>query len=310
MAFKEYPSIENHFRQKYIDYFLEKFPELESERFVIQEKIDGANFRIRFAPGEQMILGSRNQNLTELNKDHFGLRVVLKTFADELARLQGLADEEQRAFVIYGELFGPGIQQEIDYGAEKHVRFFDIWFDGDETPLPAMKFRELMTRLQLEPLTVDNLAVIVGLQAALEYDIAFNTTYNPGDAGVCEGVVIKPADKQYILDDAIFYLKKKNPQFLEAKERTVVEKPARAENIIEMHEAFLDYITPQRVTSVFSKEGKISSKAEIGKFLRLVSEDAIKDFLKDHDLSGVQDKDRKFILNASKEISQLLMKEL
>ena len=39
--FLKYRSIENHYRQNFIDSFKERFPLLENETFVIQEKIDG-----------------------------------------------------------------------------------------------------------------------------------------------------------------------------------------------------------------------------------------------------------------------------
>lgn len=39
--FLKYRSIENHYRQNFIDSFKERFPVLENETFVIQEKIDG-----------------------------------------------------------------------------------------------------------------------------------------------------------------------------------------------------------------------------------------------------------------------------
>ena len=41
--FKKFPSIENHYQQKNIDYWLRLYPELKDEDYVITEKLDGAN---------------------------------------------------------------------------------------------------------------------------------------------------------------------------------------------------------------------------------------------------------------------------
>lgn len=311
MTFREYPSIENNYQQKHVDYFLEKLPAIAKARFVMQEKIHGANFRLLFSPSAPVVIGSRNQNLTELGKDHFGLRKVLERHAVDLDKLQRLADEGGRPFTIYGELFGPGIQKEIDYGPDKRIRFFDIWFDGDEAPLPAIKFREAMERFGLGAIAVENIAVLEGLDAALAYDVKFVSAYNPAMQGLCEGVVIKPADTQFVLEEGLFYLKKKNEQYLETRAPEQKPAPAKpADELVALHESFLRFITPQRVASVFSKAGRIGSKADIGKYVKLVSEDAVKDFAKEHDLAGLPDKEKKYICNASKEIAALLMNEL
>lgn len=48
MEFKKYNSIENHYDNKNLMRWTNKYPELYEEKFIIQEKIHGSNFSIWF----------------------------------------------------------------------------------------------------------------------------------------------------------------------------------------------------------------------------------------------------------------------
>ena len=50
MKFQKFFSIENHYRNKEIAKWLEIYPELKNEKFVLTEKIHGSNIQLYFSP--------------------------------------------------------------------------------------------------------------------------------------------------------------------------------------------------------------------------------------------------------------------
>ena len=76
-------------------------------------------------------------------------------------------------------------------------------------------------------------------------------------------------------------------------------------------QVILPYVNENRVLSVFSKEGEISEPNEIGHYIKMVVEDAINDFEKDYDCSGLDKNQRKQIFKSgNKEIVKVLEKYL
>ena len=311
MDFRVYPSIENEYRAKFIDYFIERFPEIETQDFVIQEKIHGANFRLGIQFGGNIMIGSRTQDLTMVEKDHFGLKRFLDAHNDIMVRLKNYSLKVERSFTIFGEIFGGSIQKDIDYGNGRWIRLFDIWFEDDDAPVPAIDFQKIMDNIGLVNFSIENLATVPSLQDALDFDINFPSTFGISNEVICEGIVIKPAKRNFMVEGgAIFYLKKKNKKFLETKiKRKKVKKPP-SDKLISLHKEFIRYITPQRLANIFSKEGKIKSKKEIKKYLDLMVQDAKDEFLKDFDISGFSTAEHRNIFNANKEIVALLKNEM
>jgi len=124
-AFHGYTSIEN--VQRYTDAFQ------ETDQVVITEKLHGVNCRlglIRDPSGEyQFCAGSHNVRRKEGGLYwHFMQEQVLHMLTSLVAGRDG---EPCHNAIIFGEIFGPGIQ-DLDYGrSEKSFRVFDISIDGE-----------------------------------------------------------------------------------------------------------------------------------------------------------------------------------
>ncbi|RLF96798.1 hypothetical protein DRN58_09390, partial [Thermococci archaeon] len=109
----------------------------------------------------------------------------------------------------------------------------------------------------------------------------------------------------------VFYLKKKNEKF---KERQRVKKKLQegSSEVIQLNLEFRNYITEERVQSIFSKEGVIQKPEEIGRYIKLVLEDAKKDFEKDFGdkIKHLEKKKLKKVFNVGSQIVKILDKYL
>lgn len=85
VEFIRWRSIENSYREKFINGFLAQYPELLDEMYIITEKLHGANFQWFFAPGEKIRAGSRNRYLdTSSNFQGASISDLMKTRAELL----------------------------------------------------------------------------------------------------------------------------------------------------------------------------------------------------------------------------------
>lgn len=302
--FKEYPDIENSYRSKHIGKFLNIYPELETTRYVIQEKLHGCNIQLIFRKHQEMQVCSRKRILS-VGESFNNIWTVLKEYEAELSILNSYA-QNYTSLTLYGELFGPGINKGIDYGDKKQIRFFDLAIDTFLSP-PDVLYT-ILNNLKLDYLLVPILGEVDGLQEALDFYCDRPTTINPIPMNTCEGIVIKPYYKTYYNQEELFYLKKKNEKFLE-KERD--PKPIRElDEFDSLNEIFKTYITKNRLESVFSKEGEIEEDSKIGKYIKLMLDDAKEDFLKDHSIENTNKAQQKRIFNVGNIIANMLKEYL
>ncbi|WP_457559376.1 RNA ligase family protein [Candidatus Harpocratesius sp.] len=287
---RKYIEIEPIYRKKYIESFIRKYPELKNEEFILTEKIDGTNVRLCFTIDGRLVLGSRNQILDE-GKDHFGLKEVIKQpeYQNLIAFLKEKVFEYKKEIMLVGELFGKGINNRIEYG-EKRINFFDIYVDDKLQPQKV--FFEILQRFP--ELCVPILERIHGLQKAIDYPALFVSKISNDFA---EGLVIKPFSKIYRRGGIIFYLKNKNPEF--------EERPSKSKKTNRAPNPLLEYISQNRVIDMFSKIGVITSKQDIGKYVKLIREDALLDFEKDNPDFKIE---KKHLKGVNGKISKILLK--
>jgi len=285
--FKKYPSMDNTYQTKSIELWKEFHPTLEEEEYIVLEKIHGTNFSIVFEPGNTPYFASRNRVL-EPDEDFFSVRdVVLGSGHDLLMdRFTQLAGDENIVYQIYGELFGPGVNKGVFYGKKRDFRLFDLRRDGF---LLAHREFETIMRPDLDHYIVPSLGIFQGLQSALEVQVeGVNSLLTPEEhsgANILEGVVIKPYNR--ILLSPIgytFMLKKKTEKFQEVAKEPKTPRPSNEHPVVaELNQRFSCYITDQRLQNVFSKEGEISDKKQIAKYIQLLLDDAKEEFLKDQE---------------------------
>lgn len=302
--FKHWVEIENSYREQYIADFVSQYPELEHEIFVITEKIHGSNLQWYFRPNEAMMVGSRN-NFLNTTGSFQGVQIadLIEAQRDLLASVQTLADRTCVTVRLFGELFGRGIQKGVEYGPEKRILYFGMMLN--DVLMPFIRLERVIPAEYLVP--------IVGVVASLDVALGFNTRFNSMIMGIpdniCEGVVIQPYTRVYL--DAYgkpFILKKKNPEFEEKKRAQRQPRAGEDSEVERLKAEFLSYITENRLESVFSKYGRITSPSQIGDYIRLLLDDARGEFLKDFgpDFAALSKAQQKSVCNVGNTIVDML----
>jgi len=302
--FKHWVEIENSYREQYITEFVNQYPELKHETFVITEKIHGSNMQWYFRPNEAMMVGSRN-NFLSTTGSFQGVQIadLIEAQRDLLASVQALADRTCATVRLFGELFGRGIQKGVEYGPEKRILYFGMMLNDVLIP-----FAELVRTIPVAYL-VPMVGIVAGLETALGFDTQFNSMIMGIPDNICEGVVIQPHTKVYL--DAYgspFILKKKNPEFGEKKQAQKQPRAGEDSEVERLKAEFLSYITENRLESVFSKYGRITSPGQIGDYIRLLLADARGEFLKDFgpDFAALSKAQQKSVCNVGNTIVDML----
>jgi hypothetical protein len=281
----------------------QNFPELENEHFILQHKYDGTNISLILEKGKPTKLASRNQimgNVFEAN--HMGSKEVFQEHTLFLIKLEDWFNTSQYdSLHLYGELYGRGIQKRVNYGQEKYIKFFDSRFNGElNSPYVTNGLLDLIDRNY----KTENFGFVNGLINAIDFDCSNIKVNNT----VIEGIVIKPYHKVYQTSvGETFMIKKKNEEFKEKMgvSTTVAQMDA---SVIKFNLIFKSYITESRLMSVFSKEGEIKDRSEIGKYIVLFMNDAKEDFLKENDISYLSDKEKKSVFNIGNLAAKLVTK--
>lgn len=277
MEFKKYPSIENSYREKFIAGFVSLYPELLTRTYIITEKVHGANFQICFEPDKPWRYGKRTAFLKEGEK-FYNAREVAQQYIETFEDIQDWANHSLNTIRLFGELYGPGVQKGVNYSVEKRIGFYDMMVN-DEFLAPVDFVTESFIGLQQNALPI--VAIVQGLQAALDCNVSFNSLLNPIEDNICEGIVIAPLGKVYY--DKLgrrFCLKKKNEKFMEKIKAPKPKQPANPV-ITRLNLEFRSYITDNRLQTIFSQHGEIEEPPQIGEYIKLVLGDAKEDFLKD-----------------------------
>jgi len=310
--FKKYPEIQNSYQRAFIRKVLATFPELENEVYVLQEKIDGANLQLIFSPDSEMQVASRKQ--IRCKGDHFyNVWGVLEYYQDAWKRVQKFVDSSRVPVTLCGELFGPGIQNRVEYGEKQDIKFFDVRINGKLMPAKTA-YNFFQDDLHILSMLCPVIAWCNGLQVALDYDIKRPTSLNPKPGNLMEGVVIKPwwTQEVYFIDGGPFYLKKKNPEFSEREKRAKKKVKLGDTRAERLNATFRTYITRNRMLSVFSKYGPIEESSQIGTYIQRILDDARQEFLADAGdaLDVLDKKEIRAVYNVGSTIAHLLKEEL
>lgn len=172
----------------------------DGENVVITEKLHGTNARyglIKTDADFQIMVGSHRRNLKpETASGHVP---VYWRLLDEkmIALLTDLADEKH-SVVLFGEIFGLGVQ-DMDYGTEEATfRAFDISVNGR-----YLDYHDFYAACSKHGVAmVPKLGIVAFSKAALEKFTYGNTTLAEPDKVKAkfkgrEGIVIKPTREQY-----------------------------------------------------------------------------------------------------------------
>jgi len=299
----KFPSIENTYDQKNIDFWLRNFPELENELFLITSKIDGSNFSIMITE-DGIRYASRNRIIEE-NDSFFNYREVVKRYERDINLFQKhLIKFGLNKIQITCELFGRSVFNRVQYFPENRLRILSIAID-DKWLSPSA----LMTLIMSVGLTglnskgeVDNtfsealvlapkITRVAGLKESLSYNCEHKSLINRDIEGENfeEGIVIQPYSKNFYFTNTdggekMFVLKSKHPKFAEKIKSNNIDK-IQSTNLSHMSLLIKEYINESRAVSAISKYGQMTSFSDIPKYLQLVKDDIYQDIIKEHQLS-------------------------
>lgn len=328
--FKRYKSIENHYREKYINDMIKFNPVYAGCKYVVTEKIDGGNFQVRLTTpetgrGVKIEYGKRTSILAK-DEDFYNYKSVINDldftrflykagiFFDGLSFTE--TGEPISEIIFYGEIFGPGIQSRIDYGNKKKILFYDIAINGEY--MSQMVFVEIMSEVLSSPkLMVPIIGIYDSFEQAFAVEVEGVKTYvNPdGDNNLWEGVVIKPYDAIAVNkngEQVLFYVKKKTDKFKD--QMKVKSKNKRKDIPVEVTNAqaiFESYLTDNRLMDIFGKNGTIERVDQIGEYVKMMMDDAKTDFFKDNmeEFMKIPDKYKNMVFTSSgKIVSKMLFR--
>ena len=265
-----YPSIENHYDQKHMEYWLQRHPELNTIQLVAQQKYDGSNLGIEFVEDDRISFFSRNNLLVDTDK-FFGLTEVIRQdkyaiMLDTIKQWKS-TQTEIKTINLFGEFYGPGIQKRINYGTEKQIKFFDVYFNGKI--LSVSRFTQWMEDLKLTDFMVETLLTGTLDELINSLEKCQSLVQHP-----IEGIVIKVLDSLQNANRR-FCIKVKVKGF-EDIDRVKAKKIKAVNNAIETSRGISDFITENRIQDCRGKQPWI----DVGDLIKRVLEDAFNDFKK------------------------------
>lgn len=305
MSFKEYHSIENHYREKFIEYI----KRLNLGEFCAMEKVHGCNvsFIMTKVEGKLQIQKATRNRILDEKEGFFQLPEIQKKYEANLEQLFNKIETENKLDTLvvrlYGELFGscyPGgkskhaaVQKGIYYSPDTNFLAFDVmvadvYMNYDKaielfkecsiSYLPILHRGTLEELLKLDPIFKSTIPTLLGCDEKIDLG-----------ANHAEGYVLKPLECHLIArNDAEnaqnrIILKLKNPAFDEVGKKSVSN--VKEKIIVEIPESLQTYalgcINANRYDSVISKLTEEERKNK-GKVIPAMIKDIMTDVEKDH----------------------------
>lgn len=289
--FYAYSSIENSYRGKEIARIRnEDFDKVE---WVALEKVHGANFGLWIIDGK--IVPSKRSSFAD--GSFYGCQIERDCQADLVRIAPTISPKsvveamgplviklaEYGVTVVYGELFGGGIQKGINYGTKRFAAF-DMKIGKDFVDYD--KFVELCDLVGL-PRCVE--IARGSFEHVLATDPAFPTKMSDcGATDIAEGFVMKPVKNGYLSAGDRVILKKKSPGFSERTSEKTPKPPK--EPLTELQQSIFDagqtYINDERVASAISKLGEGNFNQVLAEVIADIYRELEKDGLDSLDLSS------------------------
>jgi Rnl2 family RNA ligase len=335
MEFKKYSSIENSYREKIISQIREIFP--LNEEWIVTEKIHGANFSF-ITDGIEVKCAKRSGIIGE-NENFYNYKIVYDKYKDEVLKIfnhikNDIKDvAEIYEIQIFGELFGgyhpnlenkyKPIQKGVYYTNDIEFMAFDMRIrfkllindkEFDEFYEP-IKFYDILSKFNLP---IVDILFKGKLEECLEYSNEFNSTICKKlglpeiEDNICEGVVIKPYNRNHYLPsgDRVI-LKNKNDKF---KEKGKIKKSNKKVVLTDVQKTWTNelsrYFKVSRLENLLSKgEVKLDWK-QFGKIVGLFFKDALEDFIKDNpNYEELPKTERKIIQKEAQSIAANFVRE-
>lgn len=331
--FEKFSEIENHYRQKFINYIYEQG--LNSDEWYETEKIHGSNLSFWIYP-DRIDTARRSAILTP-DESFNNYQAVLEKHTEGLRSLYEELSEKYpiSAVAVYGEIYGGTyphpevekskgavkIQGDIKYRPDNDLLAFNIkivFKKKEDNHNRNTRFLDRDESIELfEKHNIPYLKDLFRgtLEECLERSPEFLTTI-PATLGLpeiennwAEGKVIMPVTEKRFRSGSRVGIKHKHPKFMENKrDNKPKAPPAELPDTVKkaLAEA-ADYVNENRLRNVLSKLGDVTQK-DFGKLLGMMIKDVVEDYVKDFDTLDSLDKaDRKkFNKELGKDIGNLI----
>ena len=303
------------------------FSKMEKLKWVVTEKVHGANFSFVYENGSLKF--AKRKEYLNWTDDFFGFQLVVSKLENNILRLfeKLSSDIAAEKYIIYGELFGGkyphpevapvkdihAIQTGVYYTPDIEFCAFDIAIETDGTASKyyldyesSVAYFDEFKIFYAKPLLIGK------FNEAMNFNIRINSAvpkeFNLPELNdnLIEGVVIKPFNQ---LDNNDFQrpiIKLKNPEFDEEEKFHEAEKwsfipnvSSKTEELSFIVDELRNYVTQNRLKSAVSKIGTLdlNNHSRVSEIKKEFLEDVITDFNENNDnlLNDLSPEDKTWI---------------
>ena len=258
------------------------FSEMEKLKWVVTEKVHGANFSFSYENGTLRF--AKRKDYLQWNDDFFGFQLVVNKLENNILRLfeqlsGAIAGEK---YMVYGELFGgkyphpevdpiadlQAIQTGVYYTPEIAFCAFDIAIENESGSKYYLDYETAVAYFEQFGIFYAKPLLIGKFAEAMNFTIRINSTIPKAlqlpelQDNLIEGVVIKPYNQ--VDQNRRPIVKVKNPEFDEEEKFHEAEKwsfvpnvSSRTEDLSFIVTELRNYITQNRLQSAISKIGTL-----------------------------------------------------
>lgn len=278
MEFIKYPSLENHYREKFIGAI--EMNEAKDGEWFATEKLHGSNYSF-YTNGFEVMTAKRSGFVGQ-DASFFNHQSIFEDNAEAILKLHDdLALTPDKQLVVYGELVGEGVQRGVSYCEGKGFFAFDVlikhadgeleWLDYDSTLVEVLE----ECGFKVAPVVARG-----SFEDMLALDNSFNSRVTTGKEFTAEGLVIRPVQTAFLHSGSRIAIKSKSEKFSERKVSKTKTPPKELDEDAKAFLGVVDYITDNRLNNVMSKVGEVD-KSMFPQLMGLLIQDAIEDFEKD-----------------------------
>lgn len=316
------------------------FSKMEKLKWVVTEKVHGANFSFVYENGSLKF--AKRKEYLNWTDDFFGFQLVVSKLENNILRLfeKLSSDIAAEKYIIYGELFGGkyphpevepvkdvhAIQTGVYYTPDIEFCAFDIAIETDGTASKyyldyesSVAYFDEFKIFYAKPLLIGK------FNEAMNFNIRINSAvpkeFNLPELNdnLIEGVVIKPFNQ---LDNNDFQrpvIKLKNPEFDEEEKFHEAEKwsfipnvSSKTEELSFIVDELRNYVTQNRLKSAVSKIGTLdlNNQSRVSEIKKEFLEDVITDFNENNDnlLNDLSPEDKTWIAERiNSEINKMIL---
>ena len=332
-GFYKYSSIENTYRQEYID--RTKAQGYKDIQYLITEKVHGSNTQVSF-DGSNFVYGTRTHFLCDDEKC-YNLQGIIEPLKEKISILFHELKTQFHSInklIIFGEVCGGSyphvdveknnkaikVQKGVFYTPDNVWLIFDMCIVFNDGSREYLSQEITMYHCKQHCLPhVPILKVTNSLDEALAYpndepSVVYKTfNLPPIEDNIMEGVVIKPYKISPFIGQSRVIFKNKNEKFKEKaharrKPLVQVELP---EHLVSVVQQMSEYVTENRITNIISHYGE-PAMSDLGAIIKEANLDVIKSFNDDTGLLNTLEKNEQKIVTrlVSKDIAQLVKEQV